>query len=68
VSKGGGIDVEEEYQSDELFGDNNDDDVYVNEWAMHISGGNDMATGVARDFGYENLGQVGTVTVVFSKY
>lgn len=33
---------------------------FVNEWAVHIPGGQSVADTVAEDLGYENLGQVTT--------
>jgi proprotein convertase subtilisin/kexin type 1 len=36
-------------------------DVYVNQWAVHIPGGTQIADQVAADLGFENLGQIGAL-------
>ena len=40
---------------------NDDDSVFLNQWAVHILGGPLVADQVANDIGFENLGQVSEV-------
>lgn len=40
-------------------------DAFVNEWAVHIPGGQSVADTVAEDLGYENFGQVTTPLLTF---
>ena len=59
ISGSGAIDYILERELEAELRDLGLDDLYVNEWAAFIAGGTDVATEVARDLGYENLGQVG---------
>lgn len=43
----------------------NESSPYTNEWAAHIPGGQGEADHVARDLGYENLGQVDTHFILY---
>lgn len=38
-----------------------DNDVFLNQWAVHIPGGRHIADQVATDIGFENVGQVSCV-------